>query len=91
MADAQALGFHLLLQVDARLDRCQSQVANRARVLHFAHPIVFDYANAALAVTQFELNQTHGFSPVNKTAIQRTLCRSWLASEDGGTSNINVD
>jgi hypothetical protein len=56
MADAQAQGFHLLLKIDPGLDRSQRQVANGARVLHFAHPTVFDNAHPALAVTQFELN-----------------------------------
>ena len=64
VADAQAQGIHLLLKTDARLDRRQREIAHRARVLHFAHQTALDHANPALAVNQFELNQTHGFSPV---------------------------
>lgn len=56
VTDAQAQGLHLLLKVDARLDRRQCKVTHGARVLDFSHQTVFDHADAALAVTQFKLH-----------------------------------
>ncbi|MNI73309.1 hypothetical protein D3C73_1293100 [compost metagenome] len=63
MADAQPEALHLLLKIDPRLDRRQRQVAHRAGVLHFTDQTFLDHAYAAFAVTQFELNQTHEYSP----------------------------
>jgi hypothetical protein len=65
MADPQPETFHLLLKVDPGFDRRQCQVTNRVRILHLVYQPLFDHANPALAVSQFELNQTHELSPVN--------------------------
>ncbi|MCY1446618.1 hypothetical protein D9M71_632010 [compost metagenome] len=67
MADAQPEAAHLLLKIDPRLDGRQRQVAHRAGVLDFTDQSFLDHAYAAFAVTQFELNQTHEFSPLSKT------------------------
>ncbi|MNL34982.1 hypothetical protein D3C87_1569840 [compost metagenome] len=92
VADAQAQGLDLLLKTNVRLDRRQCQVANSAGALHFAHQAILDHANAALAVTQFELNQTHGFSPVNAILQNNAApCRSEPARDEVVTSDIDVD
>ncbi|MNL12849.1 hypothetical protein D3C87_1337300 [compost metagenome] len=73
MADAQAQGFDLLFKADACFDRRQGQIAHGACVLHFTHQTTLDDTNAAFAVTQFELNQTHGFSPEYKFRKQSQI------------------
>ncbi|VVM62575.1 hypothetical protein PS662_01383 [Pseudomonas fluorescens] len=91
VADAQAEGIHLLLKIDPGFNRPQRQIAHRASVLYFADQIVLDHANTALAVNQFELHQTHDFSPVKNLEVGYAHCGSELARDSGITSNINVD
>ncbi|MOA05161.1 hypothetical protein D3C78_1247480 [compost metagenome] len=79
MADAQPQALHLLFKACARLDRRQCQIANAARVLHFADQTVVDHADTAFAVTQFELNQTHEISPIPSKTPQISVGVSLLA------------
>ena len=84
VAAAQAEGFDLLLQSAAGFDGGQGQITHAAGGLHFAHHSAFDHADAAFAVTQFELNQMHVFllflqkhrRPLWERACSRKRCIS---------------
>ncbi|MCY1455482.1 hypothetical protein D9M71_726200 [compost metagenome] len=92
MADAQPQALHLLFKARARFNRRQCQVANSARVLHFTDQAVVDHTDTAFAVTQFELNQTHEFSPVKQNfKSPQNQCGSGLAREEAVIPDITSD
>ncbi|MNP39112.1 hypothetical protein D3C76_1326700 [compost metagenome] len=90
VADAEPQALHLLLQIEACFDRCQRQVANRACLTNFQDLRPLDHADTALAVTQFELNQTHDFSPVTNLKSNEGPRGSEPAREEVITSNLSV-